>query len=106
MAYSQDPYAAEASVTLQESPTPSEAVAAAGEAEKHTADGFPEKPESTKPPANPPTTDSGVPKGTSKEILAWVGDDKARADAALAAEKQSDQPRKRLMFELEDFSVK
>lgn len=43
-----------------------------------------------------------VPEGTTKEVLAWVGDDKDRAQAALAAEKASDEPRKGLTRELEE----
>jgi hypothetical protein len=34
-----------------------------------------------------------VPDGTSEEILAWVGDDAARARRALAKEKKDDNPR-------------
>lgn len=40
--------------------------------------------------------------GTISAILAWVGDDKVRATAALAAEREGGAPRKTLMARLED----
>jgi hypothetical protein len=42
-----------------------------------------------------------VPDGTTAEVLAWVGDDKARAQAALDKENADDSPRKGLTGELE-----
>ena len=46
----------------------------------------------------PPEQGSGddAPKGTSQEILAWVGDDKERARRALDAEGRNEKPRSRL----------
>lgn len=41
-----------------------------------------------------------VPKGTSAELLAWVGEDKDRARLALAAEQETSKPRKGLVDEL------
>lgn len=41
-----------------------------------------------------------VPTGTSKEVLAWVGDDKERAQRALDAEKSNTKPRVTLVNEL------
>jgi hypothetical protein len=41
-----------------------------------------------------------VPTGTTKEILAWAGDDKERAQRALDAENENDEPRKGLVKEL------
>ncbi len=40
--------------------------------------------------------------GGVKAILAWVGDDKVRATAALAAENEGGAPRKTLVARLED----
>jgi hypothetical protein len=45
--------------------------------------------------------DLEVPEGSIKTVLAWVGDDKAKAEAALDAEK-SGQKRTTLVKELED----
>lgn len=46
--------------------------------------------------------ENGVPKGSSKEVLAWVGDDPERALLALEAEQAEDKPRKGLVSDLED----
>lgn len=43
-----------------------------------------------------------VPKGTSSELLAWVGGDKERAQRALDAENATSKPRKGLVEELEE----
>ena len=76
-----------------------------------------EKPAATEPDADddaPETEDDAstdddaneeyldVPQGTTKEVLEWVGDDKDRARAALAAEQASDEPRKGLSKDLEE----
>jgi len=45
-------------------------------------------------------TTSSVPKGTTREILAWVGDDKERAVQALDTEALDNTPRKGLVREL------
>jgi hypothetical protein len=42
-----------------------------------------------------------VPEGSIKTVLAWVGDDKTKAQAALDAEKEGQQ-RSTLIKELED----
>jgi hypothetical protein len=42
-----------------------------------------------------------VPEGSIKTVLAWVGDDRAKAQAALDAEKDGQQ-RSTLIKELED----
>ena len=42
-----------------------------------------------------------VPDGTTAEVLAWVGDDKERAQAALDKENADESPRKGLTGELE-----
>lgn len=47
-----------------------------------------------------PEPDKGpddVPDGSTKEILAWVGDSEERAAKALAAEKSRDKPRSTLV---------
>lgn len=45
------------------------------------------------------------PSGTVAEVLAWVGEDQARADAALDAEEErSGGPRKTLVAALEELS--
>ena len=46
--------------------------------------------------------DSGVPDGTTAEILQWVGDDKEKAQAALDKENADEKPRKGLTGELEE----
>lgn len=43
---------------------------------------------------------TSVPDGTAKEVLAWVGDSQARADAALAAEQEREKPRSTLVDSL------
>jgi hypothetical protein len=42
-----------------------------------------------------------VPDGAAAEVLAWVGDDPARAGAALKAEQQREKPRTTLITALE-----
>lgn len=109
-----DPYSADASV-------PQEDVAGANvsedlkdaihEAEQHTPNGGIDEPGQTVP-ATPVTEEqaakssSGVPQGTSKEVIDWVGDDKNRAEVALAEEKASGQPRKGLVRDLEELTKK
>lgn len=44
---------------------------------------------------------NAVPDGTTAEVLAWVGDDEARAQAALDKENADESPRKGLTSELE-----
>ncbi len=46
--------------------------------------------------------DNGVPKGTIKEVLAWVGDDTERAHQAFDAEYLDDTPRKGLIRQIEE----
>lgn len=70
--------------------------AAAGEPEPGSP-GRPEDAESEDAPSN----GSEVPDGTVDDVLAWVGDDKARAQAALDAEQQRPTPRTSLVAELE-----
>lgn len=53
-------------------------------------------------PAFPPVETSDVPSGTIKKVLAWVGDDKDRAQAALDAENADESPRKSLVEKLEE----
>jgi hypothetical protein len=45
---------------------------------------------------------AGVPEGTIKEIQNWVGDDKSRAEEALAVENEKEKPRSSLVEWLED----
>jgi hypothetical protein len=47
-----------------------------------------------------PAQQNIVPKGTSAEVLDWVGDDKDRARLALASEEETSKPRKGLVEEL------
>jgi hypothetical protein len=42
-----------------------------------------------------------VPTGTRDDVLAWVGDDPARAQAAYDAELQRPSPRTTLLTELQ-----
>lgn len=42
-----------------------------------------------------------TPTGTRPEIMAWVGEDKERAQRALDAENANDKPRKTLVADLE-----
>lgn len=48
----------------------------------------------------PAETVDEVPDGTADDVLAWVGDDPARAAAAIAAEEARDKPRKTLLGQL------
>lgn len=43
-----------------------------------------------------------VPEGSIKNVLAWVGDDRTKAQAALDAENATDDPRTTLVSKLED----
>lgn len=52
--------------------------------------------------AVPTAEGSDVPEGTVKEVLAWVGDDKDKAQRALDAENATGDPRKSLVAELEE----
>jgi hypothetical protein len=45
--------------------------------------------------------EENVPEGTTAEILAWVGDDKDRAQRALDTENADEKPRKGLTGDLE-----
>lgn len=47
-------------------------------------------------------SNADVPDGTVKEVLDWVGDDSARARAALEAEQAKDSPRSSLVGQLND----
>ncbi len=65
------------------------------------------QPETSQPapaqePQAEPAQELKVPAGTTKEVLAWVGDDKDRARAALEVEQKSGEPRKGLTRELEE----
>jgi hypothetical protein len=51
---------------------------------------------------SPETEAVQVPKGTSAEVLAWVGLDSDRAQLALDAEQATAKPRKGLVEELEE----
>jgi len=58
-------------------------------------------PVATPAPAGSAVPDSGVPSGTIAEVLAWVGDDPERAQAAYDAERAG-QGRVTLLTALED----
>lgn len=45
-----------------------------------------------------------VPDGTAADVLAWVGEDPARARAAVAAEERRDRPRATLIRDLRRFT--
>lgn len=54
------------------------------------------------PDANQPgDVNEPVPTGNIQDVLTWVGDDSARAQRALDAERASDAPRTTLVAELE-----
>lgn len=52
--------------------------------------------------ANPSPTKPTVPVGTIDKLLAWVGDDKDRAQLLLDEERSEDKPRKSLTSRLEE----
>lgn len=54
------------------------------------------------PPHQEPEPVIEVPKGTTKEVLEWVGTDRVRAQAALDSEEDSGKPRKTLVEELKE----
>lgn len=63
----------------------------------------------TPPPAVPTSvpvpqniSEDEVPAGTVPEVLNWVGEDKERAEKALAEEKKADKPRKGLIKALDE----
>lgn len=49
----------------------------------------------------PDVDGDGVPDGTAKDVLGWVGDDPAKAALALLAEGKRDKPRSTLVADLE-----
>ena len=49
----------------------------------------------------PTETVDEVPDGTAEDVLAWVGDDPARAALAFTAEQSREKPRKTLLASLE-----
>lgn len=49
-------------------------------------------------------TGDGVPDGTAKDVLDWVGSDQGRAARALEAERGRDKPRSTLIADLERLS--
>lgn len=51
--------------------------------------------------AAPVTDEIVVPEGSIKNVLAWVGEDATRAQKALDAENDSDDPRSSLVTKLE-----
>lgn len=53
----------------------------------------------------PDVDGDGVPDGTAKDVLGWVGNDPARAALALAAEGRRGAPRKALSAELEKLAA-
>lgn len=56
---------------------------------------------------NTPDVDGdGVPDGSAKDVLGWVGDDPARAALALQAESRRGSPRKALTADLEKIASK
>jgi hypothetical protein len=48
------------------------------------------------------TDELTVPEGSIKNVLAWVGDDRTKAQAALDAENAASEPRTTLVTKLED----
>lgn len=57
-------------------------------------------PELAEPPAPAVVDPDAVPTGTADEVLAWVGDDRARAGRALVVEKTAEKPRTTLVDKL------
>ena len=55
--------------------------------------------------ATPDVDGDGVPDGSAKDVLGWVGNDPARAALALQAEGRRDAPRKTLTAELEKLAA-
>lgn len=45
---------------------------------------------------------TSVPSGTVVQVLSWVGESKARAESALDAEQERDNPRKSLVEALDE----
>lgn len=59
------------------------------------------EPEPADPPdPTPPVDPDAVPTGTADEVLAWVGDNSARAGRALVVEKTTEKPRTTLLDKL------
>lgn len=90
-------------------PSDGDAPKSSAPAEAPATDGAPvatpEAPATEQPTPEPtpePEAELEVPQGTSKEVMEWVGDDKERAAAALAAEQASGEPRKGLTRDLEE----
>lgn len=61
----------------------------------------PPAPSTAPPPGGVTLANAGVPDGTAKDVLDWVGDDSARAQAALSAENaKGDDARSTLVAKL------
>lgn len=81
-----------------------------GELAQHLADNVPEcvevldaEPDVSDDPDGPGVDidGDGVPEGSAKQVLAWVGDDPERAALALEAEHAREKPRSVLTADLE-----
>ena len=72
--------------------------------ERHLDRGYVEKVAEAAPakaPEKAPESDpDAVPDDTAEKVLAWVGDDKARAERALKAEQAKQKPRTTLVDQL------
>lgn len=53
----------------------------------------------------PDVDGDGIPDGTAKDVLGWVGNDPARAALALQAEGRREAPRKGLTADLEKLAA-
>lgn len=95
MAHHHDPFSPEAAVK----PVSGKKAAPTEEAPKQAQEQ--QEPEAQQ--ATPPTKNKNdVPEGTVDEVLAWVGESKRRARAALKAEKDTGDPRVTLVSALEE----
>ena len=56
--------------------------------------------------STPDVNGDGVPDGTAKDVLGWVGDDPARATLALQAENAREKPRSVLVATLQKVAGK
>lgn len=86
-----DPYAAKELPNVEEAKFDVSSFAPAGEPEEYSA------PVAEEPVVEEPT----VPEGSIKEILAWVGEDTAKAKLALATEEDGEN-RKTLVTKLNE----
>jgi hypothetical protein len=108
VAYAEDSSKSAKKSTQEKAPAPAPEPESQPQSAPEPQTAVPEQsePEQSEPEQSEPgqseSEDEPVPAGTTAEILAWVGDDKERAQRALDKEQADDKPRAGLTGELKE----